>query len=94
MENKSAEQRLQLLFQTPIILLLPLSCLGLVVGTTFVDFVTVLGIVARNGIMVLSHYRYLQVVENVPFGRELILRGAEDVLKFLDLTLADKPLPG
>lgn len=94
MENKSAEQRLQLLFQTPIILLLPLSCLGLVVGITFVDFVTILGIAAPNGIMVLSHYRYLQVEEIVPFGRELILRGAEDVLKFLDLTLADKPLPG
>ena len=42
---------------------------------SLVGFVTVLGIAARNGIMLVSHYRHLQIEEGVPFGRELILRG-------------------
>jgi Cu/Ag efflux pump CusA len=45
---------------------------------SLVGFITVLGIAARNGIMLVSHYRHLQTVEDVPFGRELILRGAEE----------------
>ncbi len=61
---------------------------------TLICFVTILGIAARNGIMLLSNYRHLQFEENVPSDRELILRGAEDVLKFLDLIIADKPVPG
>src|SRR5439155_23048703 len=32
----------------------------------------------RNGIMLVSHYRHLQLEEGVPFGRELILRGAAE----------------
>jgi Cu/Ag efflux pump CusA len=40
----------------------------------------VLGIAARNGIMLVSHYRHLQTVEGMPFGRELIVRGAEERL--------------
>ncbi|MGH9385312.1 MAG: efflux RND transporter permease subunit [Vicinamibacterales bacterium] len=47
---------------------------------SLVGFVTVLGIAARNGIMLVSHYRHLQEVESVPFGPELILRGAEERL--------------
>ena len=47
---------------------------------SLVGFVTVLGIAARNGIMLISHYRHLHEVEGVPFGRELILRGAEERL--------------
>jgi Cu/Ag efflux pump CusA len=47
---------------------------------SLVGFVTVLGIAARNGIMLISHYRHLEQVEGVPFGRELILRGAEERL--------------
>jgi CzcA family heavy metal efflux pump len=45
-----------------------------------VGFVTVLGIAARNGIMMVSHYRHLELVEGEPFGRELILRGAQERL--------------
>jgi CzcA family heavy metal efflux pump len=45
---------------------------------SLVGFITVLGIAARNGIMLVSHYRHLRTVEGVPFGRELILRGAEE----------------
>jgi Cu/Ag efflux pump CusA len=47
---------------------------------SLVGFVTVIGIAARNGIMMVSHYRHLQAEEVVPFGRELILRGAEERL--------------
>ena len=45
-----------------------------------VGFVTVLGIAARNGIMLFSHYRHLQLEEGVSFGRELVLRGSEERL--------------
>jgi Cu/Ag efflux pump CusA len=45
-----------------------------------VGFVTVLGIAARNGIMLVSHFRHLESVEGVPFGPELVLRGAEERL--------------
>ena len=45
-----------------------------------VGFVTVLGIAARNGIMLLSHYQHLEREECVPFGPELVRRGAEERL--------------
>jgi Cu/Ag efflux pump CusA len=47
---------------------------------SLVGFVTVLGIAARNGIMLVSHCRHLEVVEGMPFGRALVLRGAEERL--------------
>ena len=71
-------------------LMLPLALLGGVAGAmlvggvislgSLVGFVTVLGIAARNAIMLVSHYRHLQVEEGMPFGSELILRGAEERL--------------
>ena len=39
---------------------------------SLVGFVTVLGIAARNGIMLVSHYRHLEDVEGMPFGPELV----------------------
>ena len=47
---------------------------------SLVGFVTVLGIAARNGIMLVSHYRHLEVEEGMPFGVPLVLRGAEERL--------------
>jgi CzcA family heavy metal efflux pump len=47
---------------------------------SLVGFVTVLGIAARNGIMLISHYRHLEHEEQVVFGRELVIRGAEERL--------------
>lgn len=47
---------------------------------TLVGFVTVLGIAARNGIMLVSHYRHLEQEEGEPFGIGLVLRGAEERL--------------
>jgi CzcA family heavy metal efflux pump len=47
---------------------------------SLVGFVTVLGIAARNGIMLVSHFRHLEREEGVPFGPGLVLRGAEERL--------------
>lgn len=73
-----------------IFLSLPAALIGGVAGTllsggvlslgSWIGFITVLGISARNGIMLISHYRHLEIEENVAFGRELILRGAEERL--------------
>ncbi len=47
---------------------------------SLVGFVTVLGIAARNGIMLISHYRHLEREEGMPFGLEFIIRGAQERL--------------
>jgi CzcA family heavy metal efflux pump len=47
---------------------------------SLVGFVTVLGIAARNGIMLVSHWRHLEDVEGLPFSREVVVRGAEERL--------------
>ena len=47
---------------------------------SLVGFVTVLGIAARNGIMMVSHFRHLEIAEGEPFGAGLVLRGAEERL--------------
>jgi Cu/Ag efflux pump CusA len=47
---------------------------------SLVGFVTVLGIAARNGIMLVSHWRHLEGVEGLSFSREMVVRGAEERL--------------
>jgi len=47
---------------------------------SLVGFVTVIGIAARNGIMLLSHYAHLQKEEHLPFGPDLVLQGASERL--------------
>jgi CzcA family heavy metal efflux pump len=53
---------------------------GVVSLGSLVGFFTVLGIVARNGIMLISHYQHLEEVEGMPFGPELVLLGAQERL--------------
>lgn len=55
---------------------------------SLVGFVTVLGIAARNGVMLVSHYRHLEEQEGVPFSRAMILRGAEERLAPIVMTAA------
>jgi CzcA family heavy metal efflux pump len=55
---------------------------------SLVGFVTVIGIAARNGIMLLSHYQHLERHEAMTFGRELVLRGAEERLVPILMTAA------
>lgn len=55
---------------------------------SLVGFVTVIGIAARNGIMLLSHYQHLERHEGIRFGRELVLRGAEERLVPILMTAA------
>lgn len=45
-----------------------------------VGLVTVLGIAARNGIMMVSHYRHLEEQEGMTFGLDLVLQGSRERL--------------
>ena len=47
---------------------------------SFVGLFTVLGIAARNGILMISHCQHLEAVEGVEFGPELVLRAARERL--------------
>jgi HME family heavy-metal exporter len=43
---------------------------------SMIGFVTLTGIASRNGILKISHYINLAISEDVPFGRELVVRGS------------------
>ena len=82
-------------FQSPklalmVFLTLPFALVGAIVAAlltggvlslgSLVGLVTVIGIAARNGIMLVSHYRHLELREGMAFGRDLVLRGSEERL--------------
>jgi CzcA family heavy metal efflux pump len=82
-----------------IALTLPFALIGGVAGAflgggvlslgSLVGFVTVLGIAARNGIMLVSHYRHLAEHEAAGLSaRELVLLGAEERLAPILMTAA------
>ncbi|MCB0063919.1 MAG: efflux RND transporter permease subunit, partial [Caldilineaceae bacterium] len=45
---------------------------------SLVGFLTILGIAARNGIMLINHYQHLEDFEGETFGINLIIRGARE----------------
>jgi CzcA family heavy metal efflux pump len=45
---------------------------------SLVGLLTILGIATRNGIMMISHFQHLEEQEGVPFGPELVRRGARE----------------
>jgi len=59
----------------------PVISLGSLVG-----FLTVLGIAARNGILLIHHYQHLQAKEGMAFGPDLVLRGAGERLSPILMT--------
>ena len=59
---------------------------GVVSLGTLVGLVTVLGIAARNGIMMVSHFRHLELEEGLPFGADLVVRGALERLSPILMT--------
>jgi CzcA family heavy metal efflux pump len=59
---------------------------GIISLGSLVGFLTVLGIAARNGILLINHYQHLERYEGVPFGRELVIRGSLDRLSPIVMT--------
>lgn len=53
---------------------------GIISLGSLVGFLTVLGIAARNGLMMISHFQHLEREEGMELGPELVRRGAEERL--------------
>ena len=51
---------------------------GVISLGSIVGFLAVLGIAARNGVLLIHHYQHLEGQEKVPFGLDLVLRGARE----------------
>lgn len=45
---------------------------------SLVGFVTVLGIAARNGVMLISHYRHLEETDGEKWNQEMIIKGSQE----------------
>ncbi len=54
---------------------------------SLVGFITVFGIAVRNSIMLVSHYRHLEEKEKMEFGADLAIRGAEERLAPILMTV-------
>jgi Cu/Ag efflux pump CusA len=60
--------------------------LGVISLGALIGFYTVLGIGARNGIMMVSHFQHLEREEGESFGPDLVLRGAAERLSPILMT--------
>ncbi|QLF71614.1 efflux RND transporter permease subunit (plasmid) [Peteryoungia desertarenae] len=74
------------LFVSIIMASVPLALIGSVTAlwiagqplsvASMIGFITLTGISTRNGILKISHYINLAIQEDLPFGRELVIRGS------------------
>ncbi|MBC7150950.1 MAG: efflux RND transporter permease subunit [Rhizobium sp.] len=74
------------LFVSIIMASVPLALIGSVTAlwiagqplsvASMIGFITLTGISTRNGILKISHYINLAIQEDMPFGRELVMRGS------------------
>lgn len=81
---------------TMVFLALPAALVGAVLATfaadrvislgSLVGIITILGLSARNGIMLIEHCRHLEREEGMPFGTPLVLRGAGERLSPILMT--------
>ncbi len=62
------------------------GALGTITLGALVGFFTVLGIAARNGILMIAHFKHLEEEEGVPFGLILVVRGASERLSPILMT--------
>ena len=60
--------------------------LGTITLGALVGFFTVLGIAARNGILMISHFQHLELEEGEQFGPGLVIRGASERLSPILMT--------
>ncbi|MBI5765023.1 MAG: efflux RND transporter permease subunit [Planctomycetes bacterium] len=79
---RSTEMVLQIMLNIPFAFIGSAIALWLA-GQTFsvaslVGFVSLCGVAARNGIMMISHYIHLMTEEGMEFGRDMVVRGSEE----------------
>jgi CzcA family heavy metal efflux pump len=65
---------------------------GIISLGSMVGFLTVLGISARNGILMINHFQHLEENEGVAFGSDLVIRGAKERLAPIVMTAATTAL--
>ena len=60
---------------------------GVISLGSMVGFLTILGVAARNGIMMINHYQHLEEEEGEPFGKGLVLRGSKERIAPIMMTV-------
>jgi Cu/Ag efflux pump CusA len=60
---------------------------GVISLGSMVGFLTILGVAARNGIMMINHYQHLEKEEGEHFGRALVMRGAKERVSPIMMTV-------